>query len=440
MSNIGQRLIGVLGLAALIGIAWLLSRGRRRIPIRTVLWGLGLQVAFALLILRTRVGTAIFQGAEDAFNRLISFTDEGSRFVFGELATGKSQAIGFVLAFRVLPVIVFFASLMSILYHLGIMQKVVAGLAWVMKRCMRVSGAEALVAATEVFVGMTEAPLAIRPYLARLTESELLAVMTCGLANIAGSVMAVYVGFGINAGHLLCASVMSAPAALLVAKIMIPETGESETAGTVRVPYERTTSNVIDAAAVGATDGLRLALNVGTMLVAFLALLAMANYFLGAARDLLTQWLPWDDLHGGWGEFLRRASVVGPSPDRWGWFPARLEDVFGWLFRPLAFLMGVEWKDAGVVGSLMGVKTGLNEMIAYQQLGALKAQLAPRSVTIATYALCGFANFGSLAIQIGGVSALVPERRQDLSRLSLRALAGGTLATFMTATIAGILL
>jgi len=415
MGDIGLRLMSVVGVLVLLGLALALSSNRRRFPLRTVLWGLGLQFAFALLILRTTVGRVLFDGANAAFNTLIGFADKGAEFVFGKLASGESPA-GFVLAFRVLPVIIFFASLMSILYHLGVMQRVVAGMAWVMRRCLRVSGAEALVAATEVFVGMTEAPLAIRPYLARLTESELMAIMTAGLANIAGSVMALYVSFGIDAGHLMCASVMSAPAALAIAKIIVPETGQPETATTGRIPYERATNNVIDAAAVGATDGLRLALNVATMLIAFIALLALVNALLGGAHDLALRWLGW------------------------GGFPASLEEILGWLFRPLAFVIGVPWGEAGTVGSLMGVKTGLNELIAYQKLAALKAELSPRAYTIATYALCGFANFGSLAIQIGGVSALVPERRQDLSRLSLRALAAGTLATFLTAAIAGILL
>ena len=424
MAALGQRLMGVVGLAVLMGIAWALSSDRRRFPVRTVLWGLGLQLVFALAILKTGWGRAVFAGVEQAFNRLIGFTDDGARFVFGDvwqpvavgdLRAKEPQATGFVLAFKVLPVIIFFASLMGILYHLGIMQKVVAGMAWVMKRCMRVSGAEALVAATEVFVGMTEAPLAIRPYLARLTESELLAIMTAGLANIAGSVLALYVSFGINAGHLLCASVMSAPASLLIAKIMIPESREPETFGTVHIAYERTTNNVIDAAAAGATDGLKLALNVATMLIAFVALLSLVNYLIGGAHDLAVRWAGWQG------------------------FPSSLEQIFGWLFRPLAWVMGVPWSESGTVGSLMGIKISLNELIAYQKLAAWKGQLSARSVTIATYALCGFANFGSIAIQIGGVSALVPERRHDLSRLSLRALAGGTLATFMTACFAGIL-
>ena len=420
-----SRLMGFVGLAVLMGIAWALSNNRRRFPVRTVLWGLVLQFAFALVILRTGWGRAFFYGFEQAFNRLISFTDAGAQFVLGDwgvpiqatnAVTGKPHAIGFLLAFKVLPVIIFFASLMSILYHLGIMQKIVGGMAWVMKRCMRVSGAESVVAATEVFVGMTEAPFAIRPYLATLTESELLAVMVAGLATIAGSVMALYVSFGVDAGHLLCASVMSAPASLLIAKIMIPETGKPVTFGTLRIPYEKTTKNVIDAAAGGATDGLKLALNVATMLIAFIALLAMVNYLLASGHDLIARGIGWQV------------------------FPSSLEEIFGWLFRPLAWVMGVPWSESGQIGSLMGVKISLNEMIAYQKLVAVKATLSERSVTIATYALCGFANFGSMAIQIGGVSALVPELRGELSRLSLRALAGGSLATFMTACIAGILL
>ena len=434
MADVVWRVRGLLGLAVLLGIACALSRDRRRISLRTVVWGLGLQLGFALLILRTAAGRAVFGGVKAAFTQLIAFTDEGARFVFG--------SGGFCVAFRVLPIIIFFASLMGVLYHVGVMQKLVAAMAWVMRHGMRVSGAEALSAAGNVFVGMTEAPLMIRPYVARLTQSELLAVMVGGLATIAGSVLAFYVSFGISAGHLLCASVMSAPAALVMAKIMLPETEESATAGSLRVRVERTTQNVIDAAASGATEGLRLALNVGAMLIAFIALLAMVNYFLTLVHDALTQ-----------------ATVVGTvEPCRhfahlrahaqdlvaWatGWeggLPRTLQEIFGVVFRPLAWLMGVPWSEAGSVGSLMGIKISANELIAYQELVRMKAALSPRSVTIATYALCGFANFGSIAILIGGIGGLAPERRQDLSRLAPRALAGGALASFSTAAIAGML-
>ena len=420
-----QRLVGLLGLLVLVGIAYALSRNRRRISLRVVLWGLGLQVGFAVLILRTTPGRVFFDWLAGAFKQLIAFTDEGSQFVFGDWSvplratnavTGKPHEIGFALAFSILPVIIFFSSLMSILYHLGIMQRVVAGMAWLMRRTMRVSGAEALNAAGNIFVGMTEAPLMIRPYVADLTDSELMAVMVGGLATIAGSVMAIYVGFGIEAGHLLCASVMSAPAALMIAKIMVPETAEPRTAGTARVYFERETHNVIDAAAAGAWQGLRLALNVGAMLIAFIALLAMVNYGLLGLHNALEGLLGWSG------------------------FPASLQEVFGFVFRPLAWVMGVPWAEADEVGSLMGIKVSANELIAYTELVKLKASLSHRSVVIATYALCGFGNFGSIAILIGGISGIAPERRPDLSRLALRALAGAVVASFTTATIAGILL
>jgi len=420
-----QRLTGVLGLVVLLGIAVALSNNRRRIQIRTVLWGLGLQVAFALAILKTGAGQVFFEWVGAGFTRLISFTDDGSRFVFGDWgvpiravneATGGPHTIGFALAFRMLPVLIFFASLMGVLYHLGVMQKIVAAMAWVMRRTMRVSGAEALSAAGNTFVGMTEAPLMIRPYVAELTESELMAVMTGGLATIAGSVLALYVGFGIEAGHLLCASVMSAPAALVVAKIMLPEIGRPKTSGVTPLEFERTSRNVIDAAAGGAWEGLRLALNVGAMLIAFVALLSMVNFWLGGLHDM----------------FMLECG--------WSGFPGSLQEIFGTLFRPLAFVMGVPWGEADEVGGLMGIKISANELLAYHELAKLKAQLSPRSVTIATYALCGFANFGSVAILLGGLGGLAPERRQEISGLCLRALAGGVIASFMTATIAGIVI
>ena len=420
------RLMGVVGLLVLLGIAVALSKNRRRFPVRVVLWGLGLQLAFALMILKTAPGQVFFGWVEAAFTKIVSFSDVGARFVVGDwgvsvaatnAVTGKPHVIGFAMAFRTLPVIIFFASLMGVCYHLGLMQRLVAGLAWLMRRTMKVSGAEALSSAGNTFVGMTEAPLMIRPYVATLTESELMAVMTGGLATIAGSVLALYVSFGIDAGHLLCASVMSAPAALMVAKIMLPETEEAKTAGGAPVKLERTTRNVIDAAAAGASDGLHLALNVGAMLIAFVALLAMVNYGLG-------------QLHDG---------VAWAT--RWQGLPASLQEFFGWLFRPLAFVMGVPWGEADKVGSLMGIKISANELIAYHSLGEMikSHALSDRAVTIATYALCGFANFGSTAILIGGLSAMAPERRQDLSRLALRALAGGAIASFITATVAGML-
>jgi len=418
--------VGVAGLVVLVGIALLLSRDRRRIRVRTVLWGLGLQLAFALLILKTSPGRAVFAWLGGAFRQLIAFTDKGVAFVFGSGAEPAllTEKIGQVqyrvdlpLAFRALPVIIFFASLMGILYHLGVMQRVVAGMAWLMRRTMKVSGAEALSGAGNIFLGMTESPLLIRPYVASLTQSELFAVMVGGLATIAGSVMAVYVSFGIEAEYLLCASVMSAPAALAIAKIMEPETEEPATCGAVPVRLERETRNVIDAAAGGAWDGLRLALNVAAMLIAFVALLAMVNYLLG--------------------EVSRGAAALG-----WAGCPKTLEEILGGLFWPLAFVMGVPAGDAGAIGSVMGIGISANEWIAYTRLAGMAqaGALQPASVAIGTFALCGFANFGSLGIIIGGIGGLAPERRGDLSRLALRALVGGAIACYMTATIAGILL
>ncbi|MFW6161178.1 MAG: NupC/NupG family nucleoside CNT transporter [Planctomycetota bacterium] len=411
MIGIAQRLTGLIGIAVLLGLAIATSRDRRRIPWRTVAWGLGLQAGFAVLILKTAPGRAVFQAAAAVFRQIIAFTEAGTSFLFGDMATEYN-------AFRMLPVLIFFASLMGVLYHLGVMQKVVAGMAWLMRRTMGLSGAEALSASGNVFVGMTEAPLLIRPYVASLTESELMAVMTGGLATVAGSVMAAYVGMlkGESGGHLLCASVMSAPAAVVIAKIMIPETEAPQTAGAVEVSHERTTRNVIDAAAAGAGDGLRLALNVGAMLIAFLALIAMVNFGLGWGHDLAERWLGF------------------------AYFPSSLQEIFGVVLRPLAWVMGVPWRDADAVGSLMGIKIAANEWIAYARLAKLQAELAPKSKTIAMYALCGFANFGSIGILLGGIGGLAPQRRGDLARLSLRALAGGAMASFLTACIAGILL
>ena len=403
-----SRLTGLIGVVVLLGIAVALSRDRRRIPWRVLLWGLGLQLVLAVLILRTGPGEFVFRKASEAFQTLVGFAEKGSGFLFGELA--KS-----VVAFQVLPIIIFFASLTAVLYHLGLMQKLVSGMARLMRWTMGVSGAEALSAAGNVFVGMTEAPLLIRPYVAGLTDSELLAVMTGGLATIAGSVMAVYVSLGVDAGHLLCASVMSAPAALVMAKIILPESCEPETAGATRVVFERKTRNVIDAAAVGASDGLRLALNVGAMLIAFLALLAIVDFLFAQTHTGCERFLGWEG------------------------FPGSLADFFAIVFRPVAWAIGVPWDEAGTVGSLMGLKVSANEWIAYGRLIEVKSQLSPRSITIATYALCGFSNFGSIAILIGGISGLSPERRPDLSRLAIRALIGGTLASFLTACLAGIL-
>ena len=425
-----ERLVSVVGIFALLLLAWLCSSNRRVVQWRVVIWGMALQFAFALFILRTPIGLKIFDWAREAINTILGFTTYGAAFVFGHLALNPNnpaheplmaqygKPIGLVFFFGVLTTIIFFASLMSILYHLGIMQAVVKAVAWVMVRTMGTSGAESLSAASNIFVGQTEAPLVVRPYVAQMTRSELMAVMTGGFATIAGGVMAAYVAFGIDAGHLLTASVISAPASLVMAKLMEPETEEPLTKGTVRVTFERTTVNLIDAAAVGAADGLRLAFNVAAMLVAFLALLAMINAFLGwLDRTFISLLIP-----------LQGRQVLS------------LETLLGYLFAPLAFLLGTPTQDVLTMGSLMGIKVAANEFVAYVRLADLKDTIDPRTFVLATYALCGFANFGSIAIQIGGISAIAPERRADLARLGLKAMWAGALATWLTACVAGTLI
>ncbi len=430
------RLRGLLGVALLAVAAWALGVNRRNIPWRIVLWGLGLQFIFALLILRTPFGEGAFAAANDVILAAVGFTLEGARFLFGDLvwnnvpvgvgspgnadfaAEGQQVArTGAFVAFNVLPTIIFFASIMTVLYHLGFMQRIVGGIAWVMQRTMRTSGAETLSAAGNIFVGQTEAPLLVKPFVDRMTRSELMAVMTGGFATVAGGVMAAYAGMLVGyfpdiAGHLLAASVMSAPAALVVAKLMVPEDEEAETSGQLHTQVERPDVNVIEAAARGASEGLKLALNVGAMLLAFLAMIALLNAVLGWAGGLV--------------------GLQGLS----------LEGILGWLLAPVAWVMGVPWQDAASVGSLMGLKTVATEFVAYLGLADVMAQgeLTPRAATIAAYALSGFANFSSIAIQIGGIGGIAPSRRQDLARLGLRAMIGGSIAAFMTAAIAGVLI
>jgi len=432
-----ERLRSVLGLLALTGIAWLMSIDRARVAWRVVAWGISLQLVFALFILKTPVGVSIFETMNVVIVALLGFTVDGARFLFGNLVyntvpvgagdpgqgaftemPGMVANTGGFFAFNVLPTIIFFSSLMTILYHLGIMQLAVKGVAWVMQRTMKTSGAETLSAAGNIFVGQTEAPLLIKPFVERMTMSELMAVMTAGFATVAGGVMAAYVGmlllyFPDIAGHLMAASVMSAPAALVVAKLMVPETETAETAGRLDFSVERPDVNVIDAAARGASEGLYLALNVGALLLAFVALIYMFNGMLGWVGGL--------------------AGLEGLT----------LEAILGWVLAPLAWLMGVPWADAPQIASLMGVKTVLNEFFAYIQLAGVlggEHDLQPRSIIIVTYALAGFANFSSIAIQLGGIGGIAPSRRHDLSRLGLRAMIGGSIAAFMTATVAGMIL
>jgi CNT family concentrative nucleoside transporter len=406
-----QRFTGLLGLVVILAVAWLFSAHKRAIKLRIVFWGVGLQVLFALLVLKTDFGK-IFQTLGAGVNAMLNYAEAGSNFVFGPLGI-KTGPFGVVFAFQVLPIIIFIASFFSILYYLGVMQWVVKGMAVVMLKVMGASGAESLNVAASIFMGQTEAPLTIKPFIAGMTQSELFTIMTSGMAHVSGAVMAAYVKIaGVSIEHLLTAVIMTAPATIMLAKIFYPEVDHPATAGKVEVKIEKTAVNVIDAAAQGAGDGLHLALNIGAMLIAFLALIAMLNGILGWAHTL-------------------------PGL---GWLPPSMQKIFAVIFAPLAWLMGVPWKDAPIIGNLLGTRLVLNEFVAFLELAPLKPHLDPRSFTIATYALCGFANFSSIAIQIGGIGALAPNRKSDLARLGLKAVAAGSMANFMSACIAGMLL
>jgi CNT family concentrative nucleoside transporter len=401
------RLSGLLGIAAILGIAYVFSTNRKAIRLKTIGWGLGLQFAFAILVLRTTAGQTVFRWVGGKITSLLGFAHFGSAFVFGQLGTpGNTIAI---FAFQVLPTIIFIAALFAILYYLGVMQIVVLAFAKVMTRLMGASGAESLNVAASIFMGQTEAPLTIRPFLSAMTRSELMTVMTSGMAHISGGIMAAYIAFGVEARFLLTAVIMTAPGTIMLAKMFVPETEEAKTAGEVKLKIEKTDVNIIDAAARGTGEGLHLALNVGAMLISFLALIALLNAVL--------RFIP-----------------------LWGGQHLSLEWIFGHIAAPLAWLMGVPWKDCFSVGNLLGTRLVLNELIAYSQLGTLKASLDPRSFIIATFALCGFANFSSIGIQLGGIGALAPDRKHDLARLGFRAVAAGTLANYLSASIAGILL
>jgi CNT family concentrative nucleoside transporter len=417
-----DRVQPIAGLALILALAYCLSAARRSIDIRTVGWGLTLQFLFALIVLKTGVGRQIFQSAGALITQVLDFAFVGSSFVFGPLGDreawpkimnavlGEAGAqYGVIFAFQVLPTIIFIAALFAMLYYFGVMQIIVRVFAVVMRRFMRASGAESLNVAASIFMGQTEAPLTIRPFLPRMTESELMTVMTAGMAHISGGVMAAYILFGIEAQHLLTAVIMTAPGTLMMAKIFVPETREPETMGTVKLRVEKTDVNVIDAIGRGTGEGLHLALNVGAMLISFLALVALLNAILG-----------WVGMQVG--------------------IDLSMQRILGVAFAPIAWSLGVTWSDAPVVGNLLGTRMVLNEFVAFSQLGGLRESLDPRSFTIATFALCGFANFSSIGIQIGGIGALAPERRHDLARLGLRAMLAGTFANFVTATIAGMLL
>lgn len=405
-----DRIIGILGLAIFILIAYLFSTNRKKIDWRLVTIGVILQIIFALLVLKVPLGQKFFQFASNIIDKLLQFTTEGTAFVFGDLV--NVNKIGFIFALQVLPTIIFFSALMSILYHLGVMQFFISIISKGLAKILGTSGAETLSAVANIFVSQNEAPLIIKPYMEKMTKSELYSVMVGGMATVAGSVMAGYVAMGVSAGHLLAASVMSAPASLVIAKIMIPETEEPLTKNSIELKNEKTATNIIEAAANGAMDGIQIAFNVGGLLIAFIALIALLNFLLG--------WL------GG----LAGADFLS------------LNWIFGKLFSPVAYIMGIPAKDIAVAGDLLGQKVVLNEFVAYANLSPLIAsgQLTEKTIVILTYALCGFANFSSIAVQIASIGGVAPGKRRDVAKLGLKAVVGGSLAAFMTATIAGVLL
>lgn len=404
------RFDGIVGLVAIVFCGYIFSTRRSAIPKRVVLWGICLQFAFAFLVLKTKFGE-LFYGVSLVVNALLNYTVAGSSFVFGDKLGAKSNEFGVVFAFQVLPIVIFICSLFAILYYLGIMQVFVKGMAVAMQKFMGTSGAESTCVAASIVMGQTEAPVTIRPFLESLTESELFTVMTSGMAHVSGAVMGAYVAIaGVSIAHLLTAVIMTAPATIMLAKMFVPETGKPVTLGTVSVEIEKPGVNVIDAAARGAGDGLNLALNIAGMLIAFLALIAMINGILG------------------WGH-----SHVALIPES-------LQGILAWIFAPVAWALGVSWHDCATIGNLLGTRMVLNEFVAFVDLGKIRGALQPRSFTIATFALCGFANLSSIAIQIGGIGALAPSRKSDLARLGIKAMLVGTLANFMSACIAGLLL
>ena len=443
-----QILFGLFGLFVLVGLAWLFSSHKTQVDWRLVGTGMVIQVLFAAFVLLTPFGEAIFGTAAHAFVKLSGYTTEGAKMIFGDLAT--ADKFGFIFVFQVLPTVIFFAAITAILYHLGILQLVVKGMAWAITKVMKLSGAETTSVCASVFIGQTEAPLTVRPYIGRMTDSELLTMMIGGMAHIAGGVMATYVAMlggtdpelqAMYAKHFLAASIMAAPATFLVAKILIPETQEPLTRGSVKVEVEKTSANVIDAAAAGAADGVKLAINIAAMLLAFVALIALINAMIGGASNALglTAWLN----GGNDPRCVTDAAFAAVAGN--GCVQVNLGTILGTILAPIAWVIGIPWDDAAIAGGLIGQKIVLNEFIAYLQLsqlpvGAGVGAISEESRIILTYALCGFANFASIAIQIGGIGSLAPERRADLARFGLRAVLGGSIATLMTATIAGVML
>jgi CNT family concentrative nucleoside transporter len=409
-----------LGILAVLLAAWLGSTDRRKIRWRTVAWGLSLQVTFAFFVLRFDFGQRAMAWAGDVVSNMLSATFAGTRVLFGQLGLPNAGLFGNLLppnsgsifAFQVLPTIIFISAFFAVLYHIGLMQVIIRALAWVMLKTMRISGAESMNVAASIFMGQTEAPLTIRPFLSKATRSELMTIMTSGMAHVSGGIMAMYISQGVEAKHLLAAVIMTSPGTILMAKMLVPETETPATEGRVVIPEneEHKEENLIGAIARGTIDGGKLAMNVAIMLISFLALVA-----------LLDGMLAW--VHGGV-----------------HWIPASLGQILGFVFAPVAWLIGVPWHDAGAIGNLLGTRMALNEVIAYISLGAQRASLSPRSFTIATFALCGFANLGSIGMQIGGIGALVPERRNDLAKLGVRAMLAGTMANLISASIAGMFL
>ena len=416
------RFTGILGILAVLLAAWLFSTDRRHIRWRTIAWGIGLQVCFAFLVLRFGLGQQVMSWAGDIVTKMLACTFAGTKLLFGELGLPNAGAFGNLLgankgaifAFQVLPTIIFISAFFALLYHIGVMQIVIRAMAWVMLKTMRISGAESMNVAASIFMGQTEAPLTIRPFLSKATRSELMTIMTSGMAHVSGGIMAMYISQGVEARHLLSAVIMTSPGTILMAKMLVPETDVPATEGKVVIPKSElhADENFIGAIARGTIDGGKLAMNVAIMLVSFLALVALLDSLLGWTHGLAY-------MH---------------------WVPGSLEQILGFAFAPVAWLIGVPWHDCMAIGNLLGTRMALNEVIAYIGLGAQKAALQPRSFTIATFALCGFANLGSIGMQIGGIGALVPERRNDLARLGVRAMLAGTMANLISASIAGIFL
>ena len=409
-----QRFVGVLGIVFVIGMAFLFSTNRRAIRLRTVAWGLGLQVALAFVVVKWTFGRAAFHALGRGAEWLLNFSYYGSSFVFGELGQ-KDSPRGFIFAFQALPIIVFIAAFFALLYYWGVMQVIVKAAARVMTRLMGASGAESLNVAASMFMGQTEAPLTIRPFLPEVTRSELMTIMTSGMAHVSGTLMGAYMAYGIKAEHLLAAVIMTAPGTILIAKVLVPETEKPLTAGRVEIAEMARETNALGAIARGTIDGLHLALNVAAMLVSFIALIYLVDSVFGGVHHLLAA------------HKITR-------------FPSSLEQIFGWIFSPIVWLAGVPWHDSSTVGNLMGLRMVTNELVAFQRLGPMQSTLDPRSFTIATFALCGFANFGSIGIQIGGIGALAPNKRSELARLGVRAMLAGTMANLMSASIVGIML